>query len=572
MGRFLKMPRVYDLPLVDWISIGLHSKTLEEAMGKIRENRQLKIEVLSRKNNRRYIEKILKEEIFNQFSDHRRPKLETVLNAIDAGQNDSSKDNSIHINFLRKSFNVDDNGKGMGLDDILKFLIIPFSTEKTGLEEIGRFGVGFFSTFNYCMNEPRRAKISVKTGSGEEGYQLGFYALSKEIKDLRMSLKKYKKIKGTKVLIKEAESQSGIAMKEYLESHLKGIPSYKSKIFSNRLFLNDDSENKWYSAPVDLNVRGKQVTQKVGFRKEKESAIILTSQGVKVKEFTTNFGGGATASFPPAVQVVEGRDEFKIDENYKRSVSAYFRAFEEYIKDNKEQEIEKVVDFIPDLASAFDIKTIKDIPNIENIVKELLPGKKYALTVPQFNEFKCFLGEEIEKTAFKASRQACSYWREIHGSEKAVFNEQFIIKDLIEPKGFLEKIEKDPDFYPNLHLIAREINPKPSYLSTYGLPDFFDPYDLIAFVDGPLKTECPFFIDKEVLYINMNHKDVLGSLNLRKVYSNFSEYTMLYELSDKKIKRNIEEPEKIVQGFAGVFYRETPIPEKNYKPKGEPAK
>ena len=119
---------------------------------------------------------------------------------------------------------------------------------------------------------------------------------------------------------------------DYLSDHLKGIPTYRAKLFVNGKFINDDHSNKWYSAPVELEAKGKKVVQRVGFRKEREDKIYLTSQGVLVKTLQTE-RGGATASFPPAVLVVEGRDELKMDKNYRKSIGGFFKAFNEYLKD-----------------------------------------------------------------------------------------------------------------------------------------------------------------------------------------------------------------------------------------------
>jgi len=565
------MHRTYDMPLVDWISIGLHSKTLEQALQAIRTGKPLNIDVLNRKSNRKYMEKVLREEIFKQFSDKKRPKLETVLNAIDAGNNNAQRDYTVDIRARGNKFEVVDNGTGMDLEEILKFLIIPFSTEKTGLEEIGRFGVGFFSTFEYCLKEPKKAKIIVETGSKKENHKVKFYASGPNIKDLRIRIKRKGKRKGTKVLIKETEFGNR-TVPEYLYKHLKGVPTYMARILQNRKPINDDSKNTWYSAPVELNAKGKKVTQKVGFRKEKECAIFLTSQGVLVKSFRTE-QPGSTISFPPAVQVVEGRDEFKIDENYKKCFEAYFRAFEKYIKDQKENKgrIEEIIEFIPNLASVFDIKNLSDIPNIDNIKETLLPGKLYALTDQQFDYFKPFLGEEIEKKAFKVSNQACSYWRELYGSEKSVFNREIVIRDLMDSEEFRKRIETDPSFYPNLHLLGFETTPAEKYASGDWQRNWVkNLYSSIALVDGPKNAESQTLVVDDLLFININHPDVIGELDLRKVYSIISDYYMNHEVSIKSKKfKDFRQAELHIQNLSLLFYRNPPHPINSYVPKNK---
>ena len=74
----------YDLPLLDWINISLKKPTLEQAVNAIRSSQRLDPSLLGQINNKHYIEKILREEVINQFSKNERPMLEPILNAIDA--------------------------------------------------------------------------------------------------------------------------------------------------------------------------------------------------------------------------------------------------------------------------------------------------------------------------------------------------------------------------------------------------------------------------------------------------------------------------------------------------------
>ena len=562
--------RTYDLPFSDWIGYALHKKTLAEVMEVIRKNKPLETLPQTRQSNRKYMAKILREEIFKQFSEQKRPMLETVLNSVDARPSDFEGDYDIKIKLSGSTFTASDNGKGMDLEDILKLLIIPFNTEKSGIEEIGRFGVGFLSTLNYCTKEPRIGRVRLETGTDKEGYLLEFYSTSGEAEDIRMRVKKKSPRKGTKVKIKTIMPSRGI-MADYLGSFLEGVPSYKSRIFFKRRSLgkevqiNDDSENKWYTAPVEVDIFGKIIKQRVGFRGIYGSDMVnLTSQGVLVKSLRLNVSlRGCTVSFPPAARVVEGRDEFKIDENYGRCLDSIFVAIEEYAKDQERSSefTERMADLIPDLASAFEMKSIKDVKNLERIIEVVMPGKKYCLRKFQIPLLAPFIGPEINDLAFTASPQSGVYWAERFGGFAQVLKDFMTPKETFSPEDFYRKFE-NASFYPNLHLLAKEIVDEEIVFIGQGISKRYlkSRYKHVHFVEGKEDSPCPVFSDKasEDLYINVNHRDVRGNLDLKKVYAVVSDYYYLNEAQIDIVKyRNGEKREQRVLELTGQLARKT---------------
>ena len=98
---------IYDLPLYDWISIGLNKRSLASAVNAIEKGISLTEVIKCNDGNRRYMEKILREEVVKQFSDRRRPMLEVILNCIDARPGDS-QNYSIDVKTGRK-FKASDN-------------------------------------------------------------------------------------------------------------------------------------------------------------------------------------------------------------------------------------------------------------------------------------------------------------------------------------------------------------------------------------------------------------------------------------------------------------------------------
>ncbi|MDP2908588.1 MAG: ATP-binding protein [Nanoarchaeota archaeon] len=551
------MKRAYELPLTDWISLALNQDTLESALGVIKEGRpldELKVKV----DNRRYIEKILKEEALNQFSDYSRPMLEIILNSIDAKPNGFQGNYVVEVNVKRKKFTSADRGRGMSLDEILRLLIIPFNTEKKGIEEIGRFGVGFLSTFNYCLHNPNDVHILVDTRTGKEGYLVDFYSTSDSVGDLKMRVKPISKgPSGTKVMINSKLQKKKMIV--YLREQLKDIPAYITKIFINNKLTNDDSKERWYTSTVELEALGKTLSQQVGFKacKDTRSKILLTSQGIPVKRFDGYYDStNATVSFPPAVRLVEGRDEFKIDDNYMKCAKAAFKALELYLHDQEKDDefVQRMINFIPSLMSAC---SISDIPNLKEICEILLPRKKYALTYDDMENLSPFLGDYIKENAFKSMHHAYSLWSTAYKNKRDLFNDVVHTVCNLPVKDFIEKSRNDASFYPNLRMLA-------DLLETVVV------FPSVSLVEAPVGEAC-MCIDHNIpydnIYINVKHPDVSGDFSPSKVYSVISDYIALpkiqriYDIRDKP-----EKAESKIRDLTQYFNKGRIIKDEQKKP------
>ena len=535
------MSLIYNFPLTDWISAGLHKGTLNEVIHAITENRPIEPYVKPQPNNRQYIEKIMREEVVKQFSDAVRPKLEIILNSIDArpaSLNPPSKDYEIKVAVGWSKFIAEDNGTGMSLDKILRLLIIPFNTEKEGIEEIGRFGVGFLSAFNYCLKLPKKTELELETRTGDSGYNVTFYATGPEVGNLRMRLKKNRKISppGTKVTIRRNPSDAECIV-HYLTQNLAGVLPYKAKIRINRRLINEDSNNKWYSSPVALDVDGRIITQPVGFKNQDEH-ITLTAQGVQVKRFCSQNISGAVISFPPAAKLVEGRDEFKIDDNYRRCVAGAFKALEQYIQEenrskekgrNLEAFRRQMADLIPSLMSAFSLTNLKEIPSLPELKESLFPGKRYILTSSERDHLLPFVGSSLNDLSAIVSTQAHAYWRAVYENYSGVANEflkpikTFRISDL------LTLIKQHPSFYPNIYPLVKEA----AKVETGRLKDSSDSYTGISFVEIFPAGESPVLIEDSHIFLNLRHQYLFGESTSIKAYAVLSEYFVLSEAQSK---------------------------------------
>ncbi len=529
------MSRTYDLALTEWITVGLNKQTLDKTIDIVENNKSLDPKTINNFNaNKLYIEKILREEVIKQFSDNRRPVLEVILNSIDARPQNSKDSYKIDIVVDKREFISEDNGKGMSLDEVLRLLIIPFSTEKKPIDDIGRFGVGFLSTFNYCISEPKKNKIIVETKKDNTAYKIVFYATGEHVGDIRMKVQKTRKRNnGTKVYI-NAQLTRHFLM-DYLHSSLRNIPDYIAKISLNDTFINVIN-NKWYSSPAKMHILDKDIVQPVGLvigadnlmlkDKEKDDSetikagmIRLTAQGVLVKEKYNNGSNcNMIISFPPAIQLVEGRDQFKINDNYYSCVNAAFRALEDHIDTNDKNRTytAMIADLIPPMMSILKISELKTIPNMDSIRKKLFGDKEYVVNINETDELIPFYGSVINSKSFVTTAAACNYWEEYYGNSKAFINTLNNGFKSMTSAAFIGMLKSDKlEQYPNMRALL-----KCSW--------FLEEYNVINLVSLDASGETAFLHEadrsKYSLTINTKHPNFEGPFSYNKVYLTLADY------------------------------------------------
>lgn len=506
--------RKYDMSLVDWISAALHRSSLDLILDTIRRNKRLKKDSIQNfEANKRYMEKILREEVIKQFNDSRRPILEVILNSIDARPK-SEMEYIVNVTMTCNRVVIEDNGTSLDLEQILKLLIIPFNTEKEGIEEIGRFGVGFLSNFYYCVNNIC-THVVVKTKTSSERYLIDFYCIDGTVAGLRMRLTRLrgKGKEGTRVEVQYL-TYDRFDTKEYLKNHLSGIPSYMAKVLINDKQQNDLQGGEWYVKPVTLHIRGKDIIQEVGVRITTEGRVNLTSQGVLVQKrhFESDANTGAIISFPAAVKVVEGRDEFKIDDNYFRCAAAALEAFELCIKDHGLDDVFvfDMAGLFPELLAALSINDINTVSNLKQIQSVLLPEKKYVLTKRQYAILHPFLGVSLEKVAFQATAQACSFWLELYKPKEQLVEELMPSIDSAVNGAF-----QDRSFaFRNLQRLTKEIYGFNALAYTHLVNVKNHGYNCVAILPGDHHFD---------IYINVAHPAVheTHTLNAYQVLSDY---------------------------------------------------
>lgn len=505
----------YDFSFIDWISIGLNKDSLTEIIQAIDGGKKINDRMQKYSRNSGYIGKILREEIFKQFEDKKRPSLETVLNAIDARPKESKEDYLVKISYSGRKFIVEDFGTGMTLNDILTHLTIPFSTKKNGLDEIGRFGVGFLSTFNYCITQPKEVHVLVDTSTGKESYSLDFYSTSDSIEGLRMRLRKniFSGKAGTRVIInKRIASKKEIT--NYLTHHLNNVPSPTAKITLGGKQINSDKDQVWHNTPIEFNVNENKIIQRVGLLVAdrdigSNAQIKLNSQGIPIRTFESPRLKNLTIYFPSAVKVVEGRDEFKIDANYRLACDGVFLSLTDFLRKDKKTSysISEMAHIIPALASALSINDISQIKNIDVFREALFGNKKYVLDNYQASKLEPFFGKSFE-LAVKLDSDCCSFWRTFYGSGTDMINDLFIIDKNISGKNLSQIIFSDTSFYPNLIPLLEKLK--------------F--YEQIIFGRSITSGSSAFIFERSKLFVNTNHPYISGEYSKPKAYGLLQDY------------------------------------------------
>ncbi|MBW3015960.1 ATP-binding protein [Candidatus Woesearchaeota archaeon] len=514
--------RTYDLSLIEWINIGLLKRRKDKAVEFIRENKHIDevvAEITSK--NKNYLEKVLREEVVKQFSEANRPVLEIILNSIDA-KPEGVDDYQIHTKIRKRYISIQDQGDSMNLDQILTLLTIPFNTNKDRLKDIGRFGVGFLSSFSYCLKEPKSAKIVVNTDDGNEAYSVEFYATGDKVSDIRMKIRRgSQRKKGTLVTIQQSKVDENLH--DYLKRHLSSMPSFRAKIFVDRNEINK-SEHEWYSSDVDLDIFGRKLTQKVHIQ-ENANGLQLNSQGILIRRF--NNRDNLTIDFPPAIEPAEGRDELKIDDNYWRCVQGAFVALEKLISTKKldNEYVEKILDLIPSMVSALDLHGLNDINNIDELCKVLAPGKKYVITKAEFEGMEDFFGERLAKESIVTTNDKCVHWKQKFGRVDKILEDYMM---------FVESFDTTSKFgfashLPNLRWLKEGLQDCSLYIYTKKSPSYWDKlYQKINCVNL-VKVEnrgSAFYFSDGILSINVSLPRVTGDYDDMKVYSLMTDFLL----------------------------------------------
>ncbi len=522
----LLRPAPDEKSLIEMINIALNRETLDQMVTAIEKSRPLKEVRPESAESNAYLAKILREEVQKQFSEQHRPLVELILNGVDAKPRDHQGPYVVQVHVSGNKFEVSDNGKGMGLNKILDTLIVPFNSDKDALVDIGRFGVGFFSDLQYCLQRPGKAKVTVRTGDGHNSYEMKVYASGERVEDLQCSLGKIRSNnKGTYV------SVSGIPFKEqeisrYLSNYLRFFDPRRAIIVVNGKPVNVGKHRSQlytvYSASLELKHKGEMVIQEVRIGidlvgRDKEGDINYYSQGVFVKSAPFNFGR-VDIDFPSAVQLVEGRDALKEDQNFYNCLHQIVRALVKYSEDHQDDPWSL---FCMREAVAEFGQMYKNIVPKEEAAKACFPAKTYFVDdnsrLGVSVNLRDFFGDEIlEKIYIPQTSAGKVYWKDtLPGITE-------LVQDLI-------AVEDNP--LKRNEVLKRLLSCQPCDYSLGGGSS-----TKVASI-GALVARSPVLVMGDTYYVNQNHPHIVqtGFVADYAIQSHFLRQKYGDEAAEKRI-------------------------------------
>jgi hypothetical protein len=335
--RWLSGP-VYEGSLSTLIGTALHEDRFDTFVEQAWTDGQVRIAETDVPSD--YFEKVLAEEVENQFGNELRPFIELVSNAIDARPDDYTDDEyTVGVDVTRSSVTVADEGASMGLEDLLQTLIIPFHSEKDAAEDIGRFGVGFFSNLSYCLDNPGEATVTVDTTTADESYRTTFWSDSGDVADLQVRIEPGPLLgtRGTRVTVDGVTADLG-DLPAYLDDYFGSFDPERAVITHGFDRINELPDGDTYrvmaTLPGDDGPLEQQVRLTIDPTDTSDDAGVNTyAQGVFVSSRRSP-QGSAHISLPPAVELVEGRNAFnRKSDRYETAIQAVYDQLVDYVED-----------------------------------------------------------------------------------------------------------------------------------------------------------------------------------------------------------------------------------------------
>lgn len=455
--KHFRKKKTYEISLPELVTISLNRHSLEELVRRIETRKEVSDIHPDSEDSQRYVTKMLSEEVEKQFSDERRPLVELVSNAIDAKPSDYEDEYQVKLSLCRKSFEVQDRGNPMTLRQLLTTLIIPFETNKDSTIDIGRFGVGFLSNLQYCLTNPNKGNVVVESSDGESTYRLSFKSSSPDIRDLTCRIDAVDGgTKGTKV------SVSGVTipkdMGNYFKEYFGFFDPQRAVATLNGRVINPPNRRKFteYDLRVNVEVDGEEKEQKArlvishGDLERKREEIKYYSQGIFILK-NESVGGTIKIDFPPAVKVVEGRDELKIDKNYERTMDVVWDGVLDYCRANQNPKDLKALERLVLFFAAANGNHTRHNKEFREL---FFPNKAYAMASdsPEYSQTLRFFGDQVDDEIYSDPHWSAKrlWYPEFLGFEDLVERETELIKKVT--KG--ELVTPTEDSTPKLHNVG----------------------------------------------------------------------------------------------------------------------
>lgn len=399
-----------------------------------------------------YVEKMLDEEIQKQFGDPERSLVDLALNSVDARPEDK-EDYTVRLYNTPWSFTVSDEGEGMDAGTVVERLLVPFSTDKDSTKDIGRFGVGFYSSLEHILANPDTSTVAVSTNTGDDQYRLEFYSTGDSVSDLQLKLEPgSRRNRGTTVSVKHPNaSRSDIA--SYIDDYLGQMDPERvtfKGLFRQKNTLPDGEEHRgqFEYDGKDHDVVAITDPDSIG------NSITITSQGVQIMEKSFTYGN-VHINLPPVVDLVEGRNAFKQDEIYEQAIDTVYDAIAADIDtDTRTQFVEQLFPRLEDeLDVSVDSGLKADLADSMDKGQYLIKYRGDHSSDMQGDRVKRFVDGAVRDEIFTQIGHTEDFWREVYDGLDA------LMEDYTEPVETLTGIDVDrkyAGFFEDTGFIPRE--------------------------------------------------------------------------------------------------------------------
>jgi len=354
-----------------------------------------------------YISRVLDEEICKPFPDPMRPVVELVTNAIDAKPHGWEGRYCVDIRAKGGDVTVSDYGSGMALREMLGELIIPFNTKKPGKETYGRFGVGFLSNLQYCLKKPGSSSVTVESAgnhsNGARSYKLRFHSTGKEIKDLKCTISGSERKQGTDVTVERGSWDWEHPLEMTMRNYFHWVGKERAEVHFNGELLNRD-DPIWQTV-VPLS-DGQDVRVAVDPASSRDVARFY-SQGVLIYAQRISHGE-VRMDLPSVVDVVEGRSNFREDENYDKALEAAWSGLLRYARQAQSKGMREGMRML--LGGLPRPHKSKGLPNAEEFRRALFREDFYLVSPEDAYRISDFFGEDVKAVLFPAGGDTYKAW------------------------------------------------------------------------------------------------------------------------------------------------------------------
>jgi len=300
---------------------------------------------------------MLMDEVFKQFGgDYYRPVIELVANGIDARPEGQKDRHLVNVRCHDEKLTVEDWGTGMTAEELFTDLIVPFKSSKFSLRDVGRFGVGFLSNISYCFSDS--ALLELESGVKGSSLKFSFSSFSpteKDVKSIQLSCGEGLKYTGTKATLRKDGSWNEQLVERAMRHYLHWVDP--ERVVVN---YNGEQVNKPIEGSVVLRA-GQEFTVEVGeagkAREEKvkqevrigvlplgqqlgrdycSPGIYFYSQGVLVNHVpVSNADCVLRVDMPSAIDLIEGRDDYLRDANWRKGMEATYKELYSFMSLNR---------------------------------------------------------------------------------------------------------------------------------------------------------------------------------------------------------------------------------------------